>query len=191
MSFLLLVAQGLDKRILKSQCSTGTWDWDEILRIHATNFLGYTRRASAAQLRINIRTRSRVKSIAHPVLTIPYVWRVTREYINDGLKQGLKKKKILLSILGIQEIKGHNIVNIYKMMFYPLKAPGGLLWAQALAPWARGAVVGIAAWRCTLVCLGFRLQLMDGLRWGQAVPTSWQSDRVGPGRGIWPWHTLT
>ena len=29
-------------------------------------------------------------SIAHPVLTIPYVWRVTHEYINEGLKQGLK-----------------------------------------------------------------------------------------------------
>ena len=69
-------------------CSRRTWDWDEILRIHATNFLGYTRRASAAQLRINIHTRSRVKSIAHPVLTIPYVWRVTHEYINEGLKQG-------------------------------------------------------------------------------------------------------
>ena len=57
------------------------------------NFLGYTRRASAAQLRINIHTRSRVISIAHPVLTIPYVWRVTvtHEYINEGLKQGLKK----------------------------------------------------------------------------------------------------
>ena len=49
-----------------------------------------TRRASAAQLRINIHTRSRVISIAHPVLTIPYVWRVTHEYINEGLKQGLK-----------------------------------------------------------------------------------------------------
>ena len=69
---------------------TGTWDWDEILRIHATNFLGYTRRESAAQLRINIHTRSRVITIAHPVLTIPYVWRVTHEYINEGLKQGLK-----------------------------------------------------------------------------------------------------
>ena len=56
------------------------------------NFLGYTRRASAAQLCINIHTRSRVISIAHPVLTIPYVWRVTHEYINEGLKQGLKKK---------------------------------------------------------------------------------------------------
>ena len=44
--------------------------------------------ASAAQLRINIHTRSRVISIAHPVLTIPYVWRVTHEYINEGLKQG-------------------------------------------------------------------------------------------------------
>ena len=31
-----------------------------------------------------------VKSIAHPELTIPYVWRVTHEYINEGLKQGLK-----------------------------------------------------------------------------------------------------
>ena len=50
----------------------------------------YTRRVSAAQLRINIHTRSRVISIAHPVLTIPYVWRVTHEYINEGLKQGLK-----------------------------------------------------------------------------------------------------
>ena len=70
--------------------SRRTWDWDEILRIHLTNFLGYTRRASAAQLRINIHTRSRVISIAHPVLTIPYVWRVTHEYINEGLKQGLK-----------------------------------------------------------------------------------------------------
>ena len=69
------------------------------------NFLGYTRRASAAQLCINIHTRSRVISIAHPVLTIPYVWRVTHEYINEGLKQGLK---ILLSILGLQAIKGHN-----------------------------------------------------------------------------------
>ena len=67
-----------------------TWDWDKILRIHLTNFLGYKRRASAAQLRINIHTRSRVISIAHPVLTIPYVWRVTHEYINEGLKQGLK-----------------------------------------------------------------------------------------------------
>ena len=67
-----------------------TWHWDEILRIHSYNFLGYTRRASAAQLRINIHTRSRVISIAHPVLTIPYVWRVTHEYINDGLKQDLK-----------------------------------------------------------------------------------------------------
>ena len=49
-------------------CSRRTWDWDEILRIHTTNFLGYTRarRASAAQLRINIHTRSRVISIAHP-----------------------------------------------------------------------------------------------------------------------------
>ena len=56
-----------------------TWDWDEILRMY--NFLGYTRRASAAQLRINIHTRSRVISIPHPVLTIPYVWRVTHEYI--------------------------------------------------------------------------------------------------------------
>ena len=61
------------------------------------------------QLRINIHTRSRVITIAHPVLTIPYVWRVTHEYI-----------KILLSILGLQAIKGHNIMNIYKMMFYPL-----------------------------------------------------------------------
>ena len=26
----------------------------------------------------------------HLVLTIPYVWRVTHEYINEGLKQGLK-----------------------------------------------------------------------------------------------------
>ena len=25
---------------------------------------------------------------SHPVLTIPYVWRVTHEYINEGLKQG-------------------------------------------------------------------------------------------------------
>ena len=48
------------------------------------------RRASAVQLRINIHTRSRVISIAHSVLTIPYVWRVTHEYINEGLKQGLK-----------------------------------------------------------------------------------------------------
>ena len=48
-----------------------------------------TRRASAAQLRINIHTRSRVITIAHLVLTIPYVWRVTHEYINEGLKQGL------------------------------------------------------------------------------------------------------
>ena len=72
------------------------------------NFLGYTRRASAAQLRISIHTRSRVISIVHPVLTIPYVWRVTHEYINEGLKQGLKQlfKKILLSILGLQAIKG-------------------------------------------------------------------------------------
>ena len=38
----------------------------------------------------NIHTRSRVITIAHPVLTIPYVWRVTHEYINEGLKQGLK-----------------------------------------------------------------------------------------------------
>ena len=68
----------------------GNMGWDEILRIHATNFLGYTRRASAAQLRINIHTRSRVITIAHPVLTIPYVWRVTHEYINEGLKQGLQ-----------------------------------------------------------------------------------------------------
>ena len=68
----------------------GNMGWDEILRIHSYNFLGYTRRASAAQLRINIHTRSRVISIAHPVLTIPYVWRVTHEYINEGLKQGLK-----------------------------------------------------------------------------------------------------
>ena len=74
--------------------SRGTWDWDEILRIHTYNFLGYTRRASAAQLRINSHMRSRVISIAHPVLTIPYVWRVTHEYIN--------LKKILLSILGLQ-----------------------------------------------------------------------------------------
>ena len=44
------------------------------------------RRASAAQLRINIHTRSRVISIAHPALTIPYVWRLTHEYINEGLK---------------------------------------------------------------------------------------------------------
>ena len=35
----------------------GTWDWDEILRMY--KFLGYTRRASAAQLRINIHTRVR------------------------------------------------------------------------------------------------------------------------------------
>ena len=62
---------------------------------------------------INIHTRSQVISIAHPVLTIPYVWRVTHEYINEGLKQGLKFFKILLSILGLQAIKGHNIVNIY------------------------------------------------------------------------------
>ena len=27
---------------------------------------------------------------------------------------------LFLSILGLQAIKGHNIVNIYKMMFYPL-----------------------------------------------------------------------
>ena len=73
-------------------------------------------------MRINIHTRSRVISIAHPVLTIPYVWRVTHEYINEGLKQGLNVFKTpLLSILGLQAIKGHNIVNIYKMMFYPLK----------------------------------------------------------------------
>ena len=86
------------------------------------NFLGYTRRASAAQLRINIHTRSRVISIAHPVLTIPYVWRVTHEYINEGLKQGLKIfGEILLSILGLQAIKGHNIVDIYKICFTPLK----------------------------------------------------------------------
>ena len=58
-------------------CSRRTWDWDEILRIHTYNFLGYTRRASAAQLRINIHTRSRVISIAHPVLTISYVCRET------------------------------------------------------------------------------------------------------------------
>ena len=65
----------------------------------------------------------RVITIAHPVLTIPYVWRVTHEYINEGLKQGLKnKKKILLSILGLQAIKGHNIVNIYKICFTPLTA---------------------------------------------------------------------
>ena len=32
---------------------------------------------------------SRVISIAHPVLTIPYVWRVTHDYINERLKQGL------------------------------------------------------------------------------------------------------
>ena len=65
------------------------------------------------QLRINIHTRSRVISIAHPVLTIPYVWRVTHEYINEGLKQGLKG-------LGLQAIKGYNIVNIYKICFPPL-----------------------------------------------------------------------
>ena len=69
-------------------CSRRTWDWNEILRIPSLHILGYTRRASAAQLRINIhtRTRSRVISIAHPVLTVPYVWRVTHEYINEGLK---------------------------------------------------------------------------------------------------------
>ena len=82
---LIACSPRIDKRI-----STGKWDWDEILRIHSYNFLGYTRRASAAQLRINIHTRSRVILIAHPVLTIPYVWRVTHEYINEGLKQGLK-----------------------------------------------------------------------------------------------------
>ena len=31
---------------------------------------------------------------------------------------------LILSILGLQAIKGHNIVNIYKMMFYPLKSKG-------------------------------------------------------------------
>ena len=64
-----------------------------ILRIQYYQFISYTRRASAAQLRINIHTCSRVISIAHPVLTIPYVWRVTHEYINEGLKQGLKNEK--------------------------------------------------------------------------------------------------
>ena len=59
------------------------------------SFLTFPRRASAAQLRINIHTRSRVISIAHPVLTIPYVWRVTHEYINEGLKQWPKKCIIL------------------------------------------------------------------------------------------------
>ena len=73
------------------------------------------------KLRINIHTRSRVISIAHPVLTIPYVWRVTHEYINEGLKQGLKFFFIFsCQSLGYKAIKGHNIVNIYKMMFYPL-----------------------------------------------------------------------
>ena len=76
------------------------------------------------QLRINIHTRSRVISIAHPVLTIPYVWRVTHEYINEGLKQGLyffENSLVNPYLYWLQVIKGHNIVNIYKMMFYPLK----------------------------------------------------------------------
>ena len=73
---------------------------------NAYKFLGYTRRASAAQLRINIHTRSRVISIAHPVLTIPYVWRVTHEYINEGLKQGLKNlKKFSCQSLGYKQSK--------------------------------------------------------------------------------------
>ena len=76
------------------------------IRIHATNFLGYTRRASAAQLCINIHTHSRVKSIAHPVLTIPYVWRVTHEYINEGLQQGLKNvQKFSCKSLGYKQSK--------------------------------------------------------------------------------------
>ena len=73
----------------KIRTSCRTWDWDEILRIQYYKFLSYTRRASAAQLRIHIHTRSRVISIAYPVLTIPYVWTVTHEYINEGLKQSL------------------------------------------------------------------------------------------------------
>ena len=83
----------------------------------------YARRASAAQLRINIHTRSRVITIAHPVLTIPYVWRVTHEYINEGLKQGLKKKKkFSCQSLGYKQSKDIIIiiVNIYKICFTPL-----------------------------------------------------------------------
>ena len=74
--------------------------------IKNVNFLGYTRRASAAQLRINIYTRSRVITIAHPVLTITYVWRVTHEYINEGLKQGLNiSLKFSCQSLGYKQSK--------------------------------------------------------------------------------------
>ena len=63
---------------------------------------------------------ARVKSMVHPVSTIPYVWRVTHDYINEGLKEGQKIfGEILLSILGLQAIKGYNIVNIYKMILSP------------------------------------------------------------------------
>ena len=67
---------------------------------------------------------SRLISIAHLVLTIPYVWRVTHEYINEGLKQGLKiLEKFSCQSLGYKKSKDiiiFIIVNIYKMMFYPL-----------------------------------------------------------------------
>ena len=47
--------------------------------------------------------------------------------------------KILYSpILGLQAIKGHNIVNIYKMMFYPLS----ITWGRPGVPGRRNACRG-------------------------------------------------